>query len=365
MALKRESRIFRYFQHVLILTDVEVHAKRDQESMSAFAPQAVRILRSGAEAVEYISANPVDLVLCDSVLADMPGVKFVNILRRNMRLKMLPVVMVTLENQKSHVLDAIAAGCIGYVLRPYSPETLERYLVMAKQLVHYPEIEDMQLDEGRDMVSAGNFDEAIETFEEIITIQDEAQHYYDLGYRFLLEERYGKAIVAFKKALRINDLYAEAYKGLAEAYKGKGDDANYLSCMQKASEIYAQFDRLEEAKQTFIEVLKCQSDSPNPYNTLGVNLRKQGDYTGAIHAYKQALQITPRDENIHFNLGKALYYMGDIENAGRWLDSALSLNCDFPEAERLYMRIFNHAWQPEAGRLRQSKSASPKAQKDI
>ncbi|MGE4292811.1 MAG: tetratricopeptide repeat protein [Desulfovibrio sp.] len=365
MALKRESSVFRSFQHVLILTDVEVHARRDQEAMSAFAPQTMRILRSGAEAVDYVGNHPVDLVLCDSTLMDMPGVKFVNILRRNMRLKMLPVVMITLENQKSHVLDAIAAGCIGYVLRPYAPETLERYLVMAKRLVHYPEIEDMQLEEAKDMVSMGNFDEAIETFEEILTIQDEAQHYYDLGYRYLTEERYGKAIVAFKKALRINDLFAEAYKGLAEAYKGKGDTENYRRYMQKASEIYAQFDRLEEAKQTFIEVLKYQSDSPNPFNTLGVNLRKQGDYVGAIHAYKQALQITPKDENIHFNLGKAYYYMGEIENSGKWLNSALSLNSDFPEAEKLYMRLFNRAWRPEDGRTRKPRSATPKAQKDI
>ncbi|MEF2144991.1 MAG: tetratricopeptide repeat protein [Desulfovibrionaceae bacterium] len=365
MALKRESRVFRHFQNVLILTDVDVHARRDQESMSAFAPQTMRVLRSGAEAVDYVASANVDLVLCDSSLEDMPGVKFANILRRNMRLKMLPVIMVTLENQKHHVLDAISAGCIGYVLRPYAVETLERYLIMAKQLTHYPEIEDMQLEEAKDMVSAGNFDDAIETFQEILSIQDEAQYYYDLGYRYLLEEKYGKAIVSFKKALRINDLFAEAYKGLAEAYKGRGDQENYQRHMQKAAEIYAQFDRLEEAKQAFIEVLKYQSDSPNPYNTLGVNLRKQGDYQGAIHAYHQALKLTPDDENIHFNLGKAYHFMGDVEQAGKWLDSALGLGGEFAEAERLYKRIFNRAWEPGKGQVRQQRSASPKAQKDV
>lgn len=347
MALKRGSKAFHLFRNILIVSAEEVHARRDQASIAAFAPDAVTILESGAEAVDYLSENPVDLILCDSILSDMEGIRFVQILKRNMSLKMLPVIMITLENRKQHVLDAIAAGCVGYILRPYALDTFEKYLLSTAEINTYPEIEELQLAEAKDMVRRGNFDEAIDTFEEILSIQEEAQKYYDLGCDYLLKELYGKAIIAFKKAVKINDLFAEAYKGLAEAYMGRGDEQTYARYMHKASEVFAQFDRMEEAKAAFIEVLKYERDIPNPYNSLGVRLRKQGDYKGATHAYCRALELTPEDENIFYNLGKAYYFMGEIEDAGEAVTSALNLNPRFPEAEKLYTRIFNSTFTPD------------------
>ena len=96
---------------------------------------------------------------------------------------------------------------------------------------------------------------------------------------------------------------------------GKGEMERYKSYLQKAAEVHAQFDRMEEAKNLFIEVLKQDSDAPNPYNTLGVKLRRNGDYPGAVHAYKRAIVLSPKDENIYYNLAKAYYYMGEVKKA--------------------------------------------------
>lgn len=347
MALKRESKVFEHFKNVLIVTNVEVHARRDQASMSCFAPQNIHVYKAAHEAADHLSCNPVDLILCDTSVDGMDGVKFVQIVRNNMNLQNLPVIMVTMENRKNQVLDAIAAGCTGYVLRPYSMDTFERYLTLAKQLDRYPEIEELQLEEAKEMVQMGNFDEAIEAFEEILSIQDEAQHYYDMGMRYLFEQKFGKAIISFKKALKINDLFAEAYKGLADAYKGKGDDNRCAEFLKKAADVYAQFDKLEETKKIFIEILQYDADMPNPFNTLGVKLRKQGDYPGALHAYQQALSLTPKDENIYFNMGKANYYMGNTEEAADNIVNALELAPDFEEAAKLYSRIFGKPWKPK------------------
>ncbi|MGE4551881.1 MAG: tetratricopeptide repeat protein [Desulfovibrionaceae bacterium] len=350
MQVKKTSRAYGKFRHALILSDTPAHTQRDQLFLQAFGPDTVTAMTSGAEALEFMEAgNACDLILCDSGLDDMPGVKFVRLLQQHMGTKMVPVIMVTLENRKEHVLDAIAAGCCGYVLRPYSMKTFERYLALASQLGHYPEIEDLQLEEGRELVTMGDFDDAIEVFQEILDIQDDAQRYYDMGMHFLVQQKYGKAIVAFKKAVRLNDLFAEAYKGLADAYRAKGDTDKYGLYLQKAAEVHAQFDRLEEAKTLFIEALKNMAQMPNPFNTLGVNLRKQGDYRGALHAYRQALALTPEDENIYFNLAKAYYYMGELGPAGEQVAQALRLRADFPEAGKLYQRVYGRAWTETAG----------------
>lgn len=348
--MSKSSHAYGAYKHVLIMTNVEVHARRDAETVKQFGAEIVQTFSNGSEGIDYLSEYPVDLVLCDSSLDDMSGIKFTQIVRKNMSRKPLPIVMITLENRKEHVLDAIAAGCIGYVLRPYSVNTFERYLILAKKLDNYPEIEELELQEAKDMVSRGDFDDAIEAFEELISYQDEAQKYYDMGCTYLVQKKYGKAIVAFKKAVKINDLFAEAYKGLADAYKGRGDDDSCKYFLKKAADVYAQFDRLEETKEVFIEILKYESDVPNPFNSLGVKLRKQGDYPGALHAYKQALQLTPHDENIYYNMGKAYYFMGHKKEAADNADLALRLNANFPEAQKLFQRVHGRPWAPSAGK---------------
>jgi CheY-like chemotaxis protein len=357
MGQKKESRAYGAFANVIILTNVAVHAKRDLASVKMFGSENVRIFTSGVDAIDHLTDSRVDLILCDSSLDDMTGIKFAQIIRKNMSGRPLPIIMVTLENRKDHVLDSIAAGCIGYVLRPYSLDTFEKYLILTTQLDNYPEIEEMELHEARDMVERGDFDGAIEAFEEVISYQDEAQKYYDMGCQFIFQGKYGKAIVAFKKAVKINDLFAEAYKGLADAYKGKGDMEAYKLFLRKAADIHAQFDRLEATKALFIEILKHDAETPNPFNTLGVNLRKQGDYPGALHAYRRALELTPSDENIYFNMAKAFYFMDNVEEASKNVIMALKMNPQFREADKLYQRIHGKPWTPVIGKSSMARPA--------
>jgi tetratricopeptide (TPR) repeat protein len=349
------------FERVAILSKSEDNLRRDRVSLKDFKPKTVFTFTTGAEAVAALDSESVDMILCDSELADMDGCKFIRILRQKPLHHNTPVVMVTVVAQKNSVLDAIAAGCTGYVLRPYSPETFNRHMAMAAQLSRFSEIEEEQLSNAKEMVAQGSFDDAIEEFEEILTLQDEAQKYYDMGCDYLFKQKYGKAIISFNKAIKLNDLFAEAYQGLAEAYKGKGNPDKAKNCLQRAAEIHAEFDRMEEAKSLFIEVLKYDSEAPNPYNTLGVKLRRAGDYPGAIHAYKRAIELSPTDENVFFNLAKAVYYMGDKKQSVDKLTTALSMNSDFPEALKFYRDVTGREFPAEL----RSKAAPRKAAETI
>lgn len=353
------------YNKVVIASGVDDHLKRDKVTVKKFRPKSTMLFNSGGEAAAYLGQEEVDMILCDSDLGDMDGCKFLRILRKMSRHRKTPVIMITVEAHKDAVLDAIAAGCTGYVLRPYSEETLKRHLLMAEQLQRFSEIEVEQLKQAQDMVEQGDFDDAIEEFEEILSLQDEAQKYYDMGCDYLLKQKFGKAIISFDKALKINDLFAEAYKGLADAYKGKGDMDKFKNYLQKSAEIHAQFDRMEEAKTLFIEILKHDSSAPNPYNTLGVKLRRNGDYAGAVHAYRRALEITPLDENILFNLSKAYHYMGGRKEALVKLTQALNINDDFPEAARFYKEISGKAWSGAAGAARPARQDAPRTIKDV
>ena len=331
------------------VSGVEEHARRDRQCLKQLKAALIEQFASGSDAIDFLGVQSPDLVVLDSQLADMDGLKFLKLMRLNMDLRDTPVIMVTQEGQKDRVLEAIAAGVDGYVLRPYTVETFQNHMLRALKVDRLTDIEQSQLQDGKRLLAAGKYDEAIEAFEELVSEENQAQKYYDMGCKYLVRQKYGQAIIAFKKAVKINELFAEAYKGLAEAYRGKGDLDGYKSYLQKAAETFAQFNRLEETKELFIEVLKYDSDSPNPFNTLGVKLRKAGDLPGALHAYRQALELTPDDENIHFNMAKAMFFMGDPKGAQEAILKALWINPNFAEGRKLHLKLFSREFRPPKG----------------
>jgi len=348
------------YKTVVIVSSNKSHAENDRAVLNKFPLKLLKVCDTADCAFKVLTASPCDIILCDSQIKGMDSKTFLKTVKNNPRLKHIPVVMVTLENDRNAVLDAVAAGCSGYILRPYSFETFEKHMDTALQLVRFSEIETRQLKDAKLMLEMGDFDDAIEEFEEVVSMQGEAQKYYDLGCSYLAREKFGKAIVAFQKAVKMNDLFAEAYQGLSEAYRGRGDLEQCQFFLKKAAEIYAEFDRMEKVKEIFIDILKFDNAAPNPFNTLGVRLRKSGDYQGAIKAYQQALELTPSDENIYFNMAKAFIFMDDDKSALERVAMALRINGDFPEALMVYKKLKGAAWPGAKTVVRNGRPASQK-----
>lgn len=324
---------------VTIVTGSTEHAQMDKATLLKMGLSSISCLSSGQAAMAQIKKTKPRLCIVDSRLEDMDGCTLIRMLKRNRATRMIPVMMVTFNNVKEHVLDAIAAGCAAYVIRPYAPATFERHLKHAVSSMEYDEIEAEQLDHAIGLVSEGYFDEAIEELEELTQTENEAVKYFDIGTKALLEQKYGKAIIAFNKALKINEMYAEAYKGLAEAHKGKGNNDRYQEYLGKAADIFALQDRLQEAKDIYVQILKDNPNAINPYNSLGVKLRKKGDYEGALHAYTQALELSPKDENLRYNISKAYLFANDRESAILHLKEAIKIKPSFNEARELLEKL--------------------------
>ena len=328
----------------VILSNNSLHVSNDRITLVGLEVGNVKTFSSWQTAELFFQKNSADLALVDD-LSDLPGIECAKRLRRISRNHLLPIVMVTEENRRERVLDAISAGCGGYVLRPYSMDTVLKHLRVALESSSYDEIEGEILKNGQDLVQKGMFDEAIEELEEIVNDDNESQKYFTKGMEYLTQEKYGKAIIAFNKALKLNEMFAEACKGMADAYKGKGDKTSYKKYLAKAANIYAGQDRLENTRELFVEILKTDPNAVNPYNSLGVKLRRNGDYFGALHAYLQALSLTPDDENLHFNIAKAYLFSNVKDKAVEHLTQSLELNPDLHHARDLLSKIRSHKWK--------------------
>jgi len=328
----------------VILSNDSIHVSNDRLTLVGLDVGAIKVFSSWKSAQYFFKNNSADLALIDG-LSDTESIDCVKRIRRVSTNRLIPIVMVTTENRREAVLDAISAGCCGYVLRPYCMDTVFKHLQVAVESCSFDEIEEEVLHTAHDFIEQGKFDEAIEELEEIVNDKNESEKYFSMGMTYLANERYGKAIVAFNKALKLNQMFAEACKGMADAYRGKGKMEECQEYLSRAANIFAAQDRLEKTREMFVEIIKTDPDAVNPYNSLGVELRRKGDYFGALHAYDQAILLTPNDENLHYNIAKAHLFSGNKDKAVKHLMRSLELNPELHHSRDLLRKIRAHTWK--------------------
>ncbi|NCC23935.1 MAG: tetratricopeptide repeat protein [Deltaproteobacteria bacterium] len=335
----------------VIATSSEINFEVDSENVRRLGFLLCSRFSSSSAVLDYIRYNKVPLIVLDSNIDDVPLHDLIYAIRKLLKAEYSQIVVISDQADENFVLDAVMAGCTGFVLRPYTFETL------SKHVRHKPDVDEISLDEqqlaqAQASLSTGQFNEAIQNFEELVENadrenRDEAREYFDLGAKCLLEKKFGKAIIAFNNTLRINQLYIKAYEGLAGAFKGKGDLEKYQLYLQKAADEYARMDNFAQVKRIFGEILKRDIHAPNPYNTLGIELRHKKMFNEAISAYQNALKLSPVDENIFFNLAKAHLFARNYEQSLESLKQALKLNADHTESAALYTKMTGKTWEED------------------
>jgi two-component system chemotaxis response regulator CheY len=83
----------------------------------------------GAEALAILTANKVDLILCDINMPVMDGLEFIQQLPGVENAKGIPVVMITTEGSEARVVQALSCGARGYIRKPFTPEQVKEHVV--------------------------------------------------------------------------------------------------------------------------------------------------------------------------------------------------------------------------------------------
>lgn len=79
----------------------------------------------GVLAWETLKRNPVGLVVCDWEMPRMDGLDLLVRMRNVSEFQNVPFLMVTAEGQTHSVQNAVLAGVSDYIVKPFTPATLE------------------------------------------------------------------------------------------------------------------------------------------------------------------------------------------------------------------------------------------------
>jgi two-component system chemotaxis response regulator CheY len=79
----------------------------------------------GVAALESLKQDPVDFVISNWNMPNMTGLELLKAVRADANLQDIPVLLVTAEALKENVVEAAKAGASGYIVKPFTAETLK------------------------------------------------------------------------------------------------------------------------------------------------------------------------------------------------------------------------------------------------
>lgn len=91
-----------------------------------FGGHTVTTAANGEEAVEKAGQTRPDLIMMDVRMPKLTGYEACRVMKTMDALKDVPVVFLTAKGQDEEVQNGIEAGAVAYILKPFSPEELNR-----------------------------------------------------------------------------------------------------------------------------------------------------------------------------------------------------------------------------------------------
>ncbi len=79
----------------------------------------------GNTALPILKAGGIDFLVTDWNMPGMPGIDLLKAVRADENLSSLPVLLVTAEAKREQIVEAAEAGVNGYVVKPFTAETLK------------------------------------------------------------------------------------------------------------------------------------------------------------------------------------------------------------------------------------------------
>ena len=121
---------------ILVVEDDEASSTIVLRFLDQMGFSRMVLAENGSEALNKLYLNQVDLIISDWRMPDMDGLAFYKKAKEENLLDGVPFLMVSAENERSRVADALRAGVNDYILKPVDyailTEKIEKLLNLPK-----------------------------------------------------------------------------------------------------------------------------------------------------------------------------------------------------------------------------------------
>ena len=109
---------------ILVVDDYKTMLRIVRNLLHQLGFEDVDEANDGASALAKLRARRFGLVISDWAMEPMNGLELLQQVRADPELKAMPFIMITAENRKDRVSKAEQAGANGYIVKPFTAETL-------------------------------------------------------------------------------------------------------------------------------------------------------------------------------------------------------------------------------------------------
>jgi tetratricopeptide (TPR) repeat protein len=326
---------------VLIVGPNLLYKKTLKQMLRVIGFDKIDEVKDAPTAWETIRRTNPGIVIAQWDMPEMSGMALLKLIRADSEYSETPLLLWTTEITKADVVKAGEAGVNAILIEPLSVENLESKIRIIMEFEMSPTTKKAKtfMAKGDVYLKEERFESALKEYVKILDILESAEVYYNIGYIKTAQGEYDEALAAFRKATQINQMFAKAYKAMADVYVKMGNKDMAEKYLQMAGDIFLEREMHESAESVFNEILQIKPDTINVYNSLGILYRRQNRTADSIKLYEKAIKINPSDENIHFNMGRAYLDLENPQMAKKCFLKALKINPSFDTARGMIEAI--------------------------
>ena len=123
--------------HILVVDDIL--ANRRLASKILVDEYTVNTVRSGEEAIDYLTKQQVDLVLLDIRMEGMDGFETLEKIRKHAPTADLPVIFLTADDDHQTETQGFKAGAMDFIVKPFVPVVMKARVARAIELARLRE----------------------------------------------------------------------------------------------------------------------------------------------------------------------------------------------------------------------------------
>ncbi len=198
-------------------------------------------------------------------------------------------------------------------------------------------------DEGNSRFSRGDFEGAIEAYNEAI-IKDETYGvpYSNLALTYLTRGQFAEAILLYQRSIELLQSDREkaiAWNGLGNAYRCTNDYANAVTAYQRAAELDPETGGIRDQADDFQG--QEQPESAQVWNERGEVFFRVGSLDKANEAFTKAIEMEPESGLFHSNLAGSLAAQGKFQEAAQHYAKSIELLKDDKDKAAAWNRLGN------------------------